>query len=890
MIREQQGRRGWLRWLGIGTAGLALVVIASWTQRGPIVENFIGRELNRRGVQARYDLVQVGLRTQRIENILLGDPRNPDLTAKWVEIDIAFAGVTPQVAAIRASGVRLKGRYLDGVLNLGELDRFRDPQSQAPFVLPDLVVGLADARVRLDTDVGPVGVRIDGSGNVRSGFTGKLAAVMPRGRLGGCGLRGGTAWLDVAVRDQRPHITGPLRAEAIGCRDAGVAAARPAALLDMGLGKDFDRWNGHAVLSGEAVKAGGVVVARPDGRVDFDGTAKGTSGRVRLAAGSLGAFAAEAGRTEFTGAWQAAGGDARLQGRLSARDLRMRGRDPLGAIRESTRDTPVGPLAARLADAVRRLGADNTLQSTLALVQRDGAGSLVLTDTQLSARSGARIAVAREGRATIAWPGGAGRPVDWALDGNITTQGGGLPHAALRLARRPGGGFGGQMFLDPYAAENARLALEPVRFVAGPRGDTRFSTHLRLDGPLPDGYVRGLSVPVEGYLDRDGGVRINPRCVSLSLQEARYGAFTLGQARQSLCPVGGGPLLAMGRSGLSGGARMDDVELSGRSDDSPMRLAADSARITLGDIGFTIAGMDVAIGPKDAPVRLTADQLTGRIAGRGLGGAVTGAGGRIGAVPLIVEDAAGHWGFAGGVLTFKAAMAVRDAQAQARFHRLSVPDFALTMRNGMIAATGTMQAPRGNAVVAKADIAHDLSSGRGRADLNVPGLIFGPALQPEEVTPLALGVVANVDATVRGEGHIRWTGSTVTSDGVFRTDNAALAAAFGPVSGLSGELRFTDLLGMVSAPGQVVRIGTVHPGIEVRDGIVRYQLKAGQRVHIEGGEFPFSGGQLLLLPTTMDFSADVERYMTFRVVGLDAGAFFQALEFENVSATGTFDG
>ena len=85
---------------------LGLVLVALWTQRAPIAENFVNRELNRRGVQANYDLTQVGLRTQRIENVVLGDPARPDLTARWVEVDIAFSGVTPQVAAVRAGGVR----------------------------------------------------------------------------------------------------------------------------------------------------------------------------------------------------------------------------------------------------------------------------------------------------------------------------------------------------------------------------------------------------------------------------------------------------------------------------------------------------------------------------------------------------------------------------------------------------------------------------------------------------------------------------------------------------------------------------------------------------------------------------------------------------------------
>ncbi|KER35084.1 exoprotein, partial [Sphingobium indicum F2] len=564
-------------------------------------------------------------------------------------------------------------------------------------------------------------------------------------------------------------------------------------------------------------------------------------------------------------------------------------RDPLAAARESTAGTPVGPLAARLADAVRRAGEDNVLQTGLAFAQRGKGGSLALTDARFSARSGARIAIPGGGRVTVGWPGKGGQPVDWALDGAITTEGGGFPRAALRLARRPGGGLGGQLFVEPYAAGDARLSLEPVRFVAGPKGDTRFSTQLRLDGPLPGGRLRGLAAPVEGQMSADGALAINPRCVPISLIEARYGNFSLGRTRQTLCPVGRS-LLAVGPGGVRGGAEIRKLALAGKSGDSPMRLSADSARLAMGRQGFALANAELAIGPQDSPVRLSAATLTGKATAKGLGGRLTGAGGRIGSVPLIVENGAGDWSFADGALKLAAGMTVRDAQAPGRFEPLNVPDFALTLKDSRIAATGSLRAPRNDALVARAVIAHDLGSGRGKADLAVPGLSFGPGLQPEDVTRLALGVVANVTAQVSGEGHIRWNGTHVTSDGLFRTDNVALAAAFGPVEGLSGELRFTDLLGLVSAPGQEVRMRSVNPGVEVRDGHVRYRLEAGQKVRIEGGGWPFSGGQLVLLPTTMDFSADVDRYMTFRVIGLDAGAFIQAMDLKNISATGTFDG
>lgn len=886
---DMAARRAWLRWLGVGTGSLALVLVALWTQRAPIAENFVTRELNRRGVQADYDLVDVGFRTQRIENIILGNPRRPDLTARWVEVDIAFTGLTPQVAAVRAGGVRLRGSLQEGVLKLGELDKFRDPASTAPFSLPDILLSLADARVTLDTDAGRVGMQIDGSGNLRSGFRGTIAAAMPSGAVAGCRLAMGRAMIDLAMRGGRPQLRGPVRADAFGCPASGVAMARPAATVELTLGQALDRWTGHLDLSGQALKGGGLVLAAPQGRVTFDGDAARTAGQAKIGAAALSGQGAALRKAALTGDWAVGQEGTHFKGRLAGDDLHFAGRDPLGGLRTSAAGTPVAPLAARLADSAERASRRNRVGITFALVQKDGAGSIALTDGGLDAQSGARIGLAQGSRLTIAWPGKAAG-LDWALDGAATTKGGGLPRAALKLARRPGGGFGGQLFVDPYTAGDARLALETVRFTADRGGATRFTTMIRLDGPLPDGRLRGLTLPVEGHVAANGAMTINPGCVPLTLTEARYGAFALGRTRQTMCPAEGGAMLALGPGRVRGGVAIRDLALDGRSGDSPMRLTATQARMVLGRPGFALADPKLTIGPQDAPVRLTATSLDGATTLGGFAGRIGGAGGQIGAVPLIVEQGAGGWRFAGGALSLKVAMTVRDSQASARFNPMPMPDFAMTLKDGRIAATGTLTAPRGSAAVLKVAIAHDLSIGRGHADLDVPGLVFNAGLQPDELTPLALGVVANVNATVKGKGRIDWAAAGVTSTGTFRTDNANLAAAFGPVEGLSGEIRFTDLINLVTAPGQEARIKSVNPGVEVRDGVVRYRLEPGQKVQIEGGGWPFSGGELALLPTTMDFSADVDRYMTFRVIGLDAGAFIQAMELDNVSATGTFDG
>lgn len=187
-------------------------------------------------------------------------------------------------------------------------------------------------------------------------------------------------------------------------------------------------------------------------------------------------------------------------------------------------------------------------------------------------------------------------------------------------------------------------------------------------------------------------------------------------------------------------------------------------------------------------------------------------------------------------------------------------------------------------------IAHRLGNGIGAAHLAVPGITFGDGFQPELLTRLTFGVIADVRGTVTGAGDIRWNADGVTSTGAFGTTGTDLAAAFGPVQGIAGTIRFTDLLALESAPGQVATVASINPGIPVNDGRIVYRLLRDTRVQVDEGQWPFAGGTLTLEPTLLDFGAEQERRMTFRVAGMDAGKFLQQFDFANLNATGTFDG
>src|ERR1044072_6411151 len=77
-------RTGWHRAWRFTRLGLLVIValllialVVVWLWRKPLADDYIRDELARRGVQATYKLDRVGLRTQQVSNLVIGDPANP---------------------------------------------------------------------------------------------------------------------------------------------------------------------------------------------------------------------------------------------------------------------------------------------------------------------------------------------------------------------------------------------------------------------------------------------------------------------------------------------------------------------------------------------------------------------------------------------------------------------------------------------------------------------------------------------------------------------------------------------------------------------------------------------------------------------------------------------
>ncbi|MCL6740723.1 YdbH domain-containing protein [Sphingomonas sp. RB56-2] len=874
---------------------LVLFILAAliiWIWRKPIADDYIRGELEKRGVQASYTIDKVGFRTQQVSNLVIGDPARPDLTVRRaiIEIDVKWTGSVKPYRIV-ARGVRLKGKLLpSGKVSWGQVDKMLPAPSGKPFRLPDLTVDLKDATVALTTPYGVMGFAVEGRGNLSGGFAGKLAASSPGLALGACRLGRFRGLVDIGVTARRPQIRGPIGSEGLNCPASNLRLVQPRMEIDSSFAEGLDSFRGRGRLGMASFNAGENGLAGINSNLSFAGTPREILGRINLAARQARLDRIVAGRTRFDGRYKldSRHGAITVLGNYSANTVRVE--QSLFAILTaplaSMEGTPLGPVGGAISRAIRAAAGRFDVDGSLRLINQPGGGGIRIEAASGVAPTGARVAVSGGDGVTYYWPANRLR-----LDGNFAVQGGGLPTSRIVLRQpRSGAPMNGYADIAPYAAGGARVTLGTIRFAGRPDGWTEVSTVALLDGPISNGRVAGLRVPISGRFGNGGALRFGEACIDTRFASLTMSSLVLGPTRLPLCPVNGALLQRAPGGSVKVAAVTRDVHLNGRLGQSPFALTAGEVRLP--DIkAFAASRVAVRMGHSDAPVLINAREVRGNSSGTGTGGTFAGADAIIGKVPLLLSDAAGKWNVRGGDLDLTGGLTVSDRADPPKFYPLRSDNMHFTLANSRINATGTLKHPDSGTRISEVTITHNLASGDGNALLDVPGIVFGNALQPEEITRLTQGVIALVNGRFSGQGRINWNGSgELTSTGDFTAHDMDLAASFGPVTGMNGTIHFTDLLGMVTAPGQVMALKTVNPGILVEDGEIRYQLLPDQLVKIERGEWPFMGGRLILQETILNFGRPTPKRLTFVVVGLDAKTFVDSMGFAEISATGTFDG
>lgn len=870
-------------------AALAIALAAAWLSRERIAGNIIQGQLEAYDIPATYKIERIGGRRQVVRDVVVGDPARPDLTVERAELRIVYRFGRPRIGRITLVNPRLYGRLVGGRVSFGTLDKVLYRDTGQPPGLPEIDIAIRDGRALVRTPYGPIGAKVDGEGLISNGFAGTLAVAAPTLALADCRAEGATLFGKVTTDGGRPSFEGPVRLAALNCPGQQLALGPSDAEVKVSSDESLAAYEGRASVAAGALRyadyrAGGAnLTVRgnwKNGLLDE---------RHTLALRGLETPQAGAALVTVEGSLRASDNFTRLELRS---DVEGNGLRPgpglqrsLAGLARAGEGTLAAPLAQKFAAALLRQSRGSSFSGDLALRRTDGATSVMIPRAELIGGSGARVLSLSRVEASF---GGAAAP---RLAGNIATGGPDMPQITGRMERSSASGTVFRLVMQPYSAGSSSLAIPQLSVVQGADGGLGFAGRVLASGPLPGGSARGLSLPVSGRWAPDGAISMWRECVDVRFDRLELANLSLVRRGLTLCPPPGRAIVQAGRGPLRIAAGAPRLDLAGSLGDTPIRLSS-------GPVGFAYPGVmtarsiAIALGPAATASRFTISNLEARLGGQDIAGKFDGADVRLSAVPLDLRDASGNWRYTGGALTLSEGdFRLVDRQGEnARFEPLTARGATLRLFDNVITAQALLRNPATDRVVTEVELAHNLSTGRGHADLTVPGLLFDAQLQPEALSRRALGVIANASGTITGTGRVDWTPAEITSTGDFSTDGLDFAAAFGPVKGARGTVHFTDLIGLITAPGQTLQVASVNPGIEVTDGEFTFQLRGGQLLAVEGGSWPFMGGRLILKSVDLNFGVKEARRYEFEIVGLDAAAFIARFELPNIAATGIFDG
>ncbi|RDC60189.1 hypothetical protein HME9302_01389 [Alteripontixanthobacter maritimus] len=866
---------------------LAAAIAIGWSSRDSIADRLIEDQLAELGLPATYQIERTGVDRQVLTNVVIGDPARPDLTIRRIVVMLEHRFGYPEIGRITLVEPRLYGSYRGGKLSFGTLDKVLFAED-GEGGLPDVDIALRDGRALLQTDYGPVGIKAEGEGVLADGFAGIVAIAAPDLAFAQCSATGSSVYGKLRIDDGKPLFEGPIRVAKLKCPDAGAQVAGLALNAELAGGADFASIDGTAALEARALSIqdasvgqalGDLKLAWRDGGLDLDYDISGRRGRFgAIAAGRInleGALRAREtfGRIEATARVEGSGLDT---GNLTGSAL-----DQLATAAEGTLLRPLlGKFRSALASNLPggTFGADLTVRKT------GSALTVLVPEGRVRNRSGPTLLSVSQVRLSELGPGVP------RFSGNFAIAGPDMPQISGRMEQRAAGTPVLAVRMAEYRAANSSLAVPEL--VVSRRGDgsLSFNGAIEASGALPGGYARGMRLPVVGTYDRNGTLALWRSCTRIAFRRLEFADGALDGQSLTLCPARGRPILRAGADGFSFAAGASSLNLSGTLAGTPIRVAS-------GPMGVAYPGklsarsLDVTLGKAGSASRFTIDNLSANLSGDAFAGQFADAVITLDAVPLDIEQASGRWAYRGGRLDIAdATFSLLDRKVEDRFEPLLASGAKLTLADSVITASAPLREPDSGRLVLVADLIHDLRNSTGSADLNVPELLFDDAMQPIDLTRLALGVVADVKGSVVGQGRIDWSPQAVTSSGRFTTAGLDLAAAFGPVTGASGTIVFDDLLGMTTAPDQRLAVKVVNPGIEVFDGALLYELRDGQFLAVKGGQWPFLGGELVLRPVTLDLLTEETRRYVLDITGLDAAEFIGRMELSNLDASGRFDG
>jgi hypothetical protein len=863
-VRRARTGRGRRIVVGL-VAGLLILLAALYINRRAVTREVLVGWLESQGVDADVTVDRITL-DGIVARVRLGPTEAPDLVVDRVEIDYGItlpwssggAGLTPD--RIRLVRPVIKARWRDGRLSFGSLDPLiaslteRPPSAETPG--PRILV--EGGQVRLTTDQGLVALRANA--RVDDGRLMQLTATLASRSLGKDGqlARGLGGSLTLTTTGERVALRLTAVADQADLRGWSGHGLRLTATGDLPYpDSKAKQMAGQATLDarliGDRIAGGGVEAAAAEASLAFVGQVTGWTDVISLAGQSDLDLTAD----------RIAGQD------LDLRTVRLGLTDARTAIDHN--DHGLGwrlDGAARAGAArARAAGVDGTgldLNGSHVTVGGRGAAVEASGSVQLTARR-------------LAWSDLSLEAVTSALDLDLIFDAGLGLEAAGSLQAAHGAwplfGSAGTDDLPDLAAMKQALADFSVN---APR--------LSLSAGEP-GVRLVMDRPVQLAPANGGMLTLTPAAGPIFAAprgQAGGGALNLRATRGPGLPEAEFVIPAWGltpggfRAELDGHAALDfdlarGLTLNTRGTLASNRgtltysssgcIATTVARLELGDNDVT--GMTGDLCPDGRPLVTVANgrwQAGGAIRGleaeapflamrfAGVGGALSATGGP------------GGIGLDARIDTAR----VADTTSPVRFYPVEAGGAArLEDQNWR----GTFDLDRGGHRLGRLVLNHDGRSGTGGIDITTPELVFAEGgLQPTELTPLADLLGPPVTGTARFEGRIDWAAdSEGSSSGLLTVPGLDFTSPAGRVTGLKGDIAFTSLTPLVTAPGQVLTASRLESFAPLTDLDLTFSLDAAT-ITVAGGELAVAGGTIRIEP----FSLPLDRSLPFTgVIVLD---------------------
>lgn len=529
----------------------------------------------------------------------------------------------------------------------------------------------------------------------------------------------------------------------------------------------------------------------------------------------------------------------------------------------------------------------------------------------LAAASGLRLeADGPDGGSWLRVQGG-----DVLMSGSLRLSGGGMPRMAAdlgttRLSQTSLSLEGASLNLAPWSAGGRTIAADFSAFdytaEAGgyqARGQGEFTLTGELEGVTLQRtrLAGGLSAVQDA-----AGLRVQSDgkpCLAVTSDGIVTGGITIPRAAFNICPVDG-RFIRQGTP-LSGAASLGNVDIPMQFSGGEGTLALRSAKVnwtlsngfqmivgadtlsmplTLGENTLTIdsGAPEIRLATGSGPVRILA----------GLGQTQFGGG----MIPANVSAA--HFGFEGtsapgGLSGDVSASSVRIADTlEDPIYEPVLGDFAGRIEGQRLVASGPLRLEMSGTQIAEARADINIFDLEGTAAINSERLVFFPGgIQPSMISRRLVGLFTAAEGEFNGDaaftingGDIQGTADLTLSNFGFQTTR------LGRVSGIAGNVRFTDVMKLTTAPQQEITISSVNPGIPFSNGRVLFNLEEGKTLHLDEVSFPFAGGELALAPLDWSLSEGADQRVEVTASRINLTQLIEVLKLPDTAAEGTVSG